>query len=166
MQRLGMGFVISRNFNSKDMKKIKDEDLGNALKAIRDSQILKENGGKLPKEYDGYASSIGAAIINSGLLPALSFYTDIHKDVTKVRRFKLLQLIHQVMTPNDKEESYTKRNGLLEHVLKEVYPNTYNSSSAGIGTPDKIKLTKCTNRVLEAAVAVKMAMRNFPHTDS
>ena len=147
------------------MKKIKEVDLGNALKGIRESELLKANGGKLPKEYDGYASSIGAAIINSGLLPALSFYTDIHKDPKKVRRFKLLQLIHQVIEPTNTTAT-SKRNGLLEHVLQSVFPTTFNNSSAGIGAPDQNELAKLTKRILEAAVAVKMAMRNFPHADS
>ena len=52
------------------MKKIKNEDFANALKAIRNKENgLLNNHEVLSKEYDGYVSSLGASIINSCLLP-------------------------------------------------------------------------------------------------
>ena len=145
------------------MKKIKNEDFANALKAV---EAMLTNG-KLEKEYDGYVSSLGASIINSGLLPTLSFYTDVHKNTSEVRRFKLLKAVFAVMNPTAAKAAGSDNKGLLNYVLAKVYGEGFKQAPAGtLGEGDTKELTKQKNRLLEAAVAVKLAMRNFKHSDS
>jgi len=148
------------------MKKIKDADLANALNAIR--VILLDDNEVMPKEYDGYAASFGAAVINSGILPALSFYTDIHKASDKVRRYKFLKTIYKVLHPEVAVEDITD-NALLEYTLNKAYSNyspTAPPQAGALGTLDKATLNATKKRIMEAAVAVKLAMRNFKHSDS
>lgn len=148
------------------MKKIKNDDLLNALNAIQKATFLFKDQDKLilEKEYDGYVSSLGASVINSGLLPTLSFYTDIHKDKNKVRRYKLLKVVFAVMNPTAANNA---PNGLLKYVLEKVYGVSYDSYRAG-AMPAIIPaaLAEQKKRLLESAVAVKLAMRNFEHSDS
>jgi len=157
-----MVFVTLQNLAK--MKKIKEIDLVNALNAIRD--ILLKDDGILPKEYDGYAASFGPAIINSGLLPALSFNTDIHKASDKVRRFKFLKVLYKVIEP-DVAVKEIKDNALLEYTLNKAYSSYSPTARPGaLGTLDKTALNATKKRIMEAAVAVKLAMRNFKHSDS
>ena len=148
------------------MKKIKNEDLANALLAIDNSQLFK-SGKILEKEYDGYVSSIGASVINAGLLPTLSFYTDIHKRSDQVRRYKLLKVIFAVMDSRAATQANNVDNGLLNYVLKKVYGPDYDRARPGsLGNPSSKELATQKKRFLEAAVAVKLAMRNYQHSDS
>ena len=150
------------------MKKIKDNDFRLALDAIAENKILFNEKGQLIKEYDGYIASMGASIINSGLLPTLSFYTDIHnkndKKPKEARRYKLLKTLFKVVD-NDRANNLDK--GLLEYTLSEVYEDYNSTASVGnLGQKNEQKLRTLKNRVLESAVAVKLAMRNFEHSDS
>jgi len=151
------------------MKKIKNDDLFNALNVIQKATFLFKDQDKLilEKEYDGYVSSLGASVINSGLLPTLSFYTDIHKDKNKVRRYKLLKVVFAIMDPVAAKNANNASNGLLKYVLEKVYGVSYDSYRAG-AMPDIIPtaLAEQKKRLLESAVAVKLAMRNFEHSDS
>lgn len=145
------------------MKKINSEILGRALKAISNSHLFK-SGQILEKEYDGYISSFGASVINSGLLPALSFYTDVHKSKSKPRRYKVLKVIFQVVSP---EEANDKDDGLLNYTLSKVIGGfSETASSNELGEVNKKELRKIRAKILEASVAVKLAMRNFEHADS
>ena len=160
MRPLVTVFVTLQNLLK--MKKVKEIDLVNALSAIRESGLLINN--ILPKEYDGYAASFGPAIINSGLLPALSFNTDIHKAADQVRRYKFLQVIYKVLEPTS---TSVPNNALMEYTLGKVFSNYSPTARAGeFGTLDKAALNKLKRRILEASVAVKLAMRNFKHADS
>lgn len=144
------------------MKKIKNEDFANALTAIE--HHLLNTHKIMSKEYDGYISSFGASVINSGLLPTLSFYTDIHKNSSEVRRYKLLKVLFKVLNPETQNNSDT---GLLDHVLAKIYGTGYRKDARGPLPPIKHEeLAKMKKRLLEVAVAVKLAMRNFKHSDS
>ncbi len=146
------------------MKKIKNEDFAKALQAIDNGQLFKE-GKIIEKEYDGYVASIGASVINSGLLPTLSFYTDIDKkDKSNIRRYKLLQVIFAVMDDTAAGQASNPKTGLLDYVLHIVFEN-YNTRGAPLGRIKKLALVKVRQRFLAAAVAVKLAMRNFEQSD-
>ena len=119
-------------------KKISNEALATALNEIKVIVDHTEDG-KLPKEYDGYAASLGPAIITSGLLPAIAFYSDSKKEGPK----KLIKIIARVCDyPED----------LLTHIIEH--------------RADKLKMARFKKKILQATVAIKLAMRNFPHTDS
>ena len=148
------------------MKKIKNEDFANAIKAIKEGPLFKREE-ILEKEYDGYVASVGASVINSGLLPTLSFYTDVDKkERGKVRRYKLLQVIFQVMDTEAAHRAGDSKTGLLDHVLQSVFADYATAKAGALGAPDKQILRKKTQDFLRAAVAVKLAMRNFEQSDS
>ena len=121
-------------------KKISNEALRIALTKIENKLLVN---GVLPKEYDGYAASLGPAILNSGLLPALAFYSDTEKK----NRVKLLEVIAKTAGYQVGET------GLLRYVLDKSDKNPK-------------ELAKLKREILQATAAVKLAMRNFPHSDS
>jgi len=141
------------------MKRIKNEDLKKALDSIKNSELVDDQG-RLTKEYKSYVASIGASIINSGVLPTLAFYTDIHKKKKKVeeekketRRYKLLKVLFHVMYEKEgNEQFWDLDNGLLEYALNAGSANQSESKKA---------LKNIRQRILEAARATKLAMRNF-----
>ncbi|MBP9076709.1 MAG: hypothetical protein KBG02_07590 [Haliscomenobacter sp.] len=105
---------------------------------------------KIYEEYDGYAASLGAAIVTSGLLPALSFYTDVAKpDVNKnnqplPRRYKILQAISAVLGLGN------GKTALLDHVL----------------SLDQAEENAIKKEILSASIALKLALRSFEHIKS
>ena len=131
------------------MKKKMQEDIIRALKIIKQVDML-ENG-KLPNEYKGYISSYGAAVGQSGLLPATMFFSEKPANNpklsdTKLRRTKLMRAIHAVL--KKKEQADTDAHVLLNHA-KMVYSDTQE-----------------VRKILNAAVALKMAMRAFASDDA
>lgn len=66
--------------------KLNEDLIRTAIKAIEQKEIV-ENG-EYPSQYSGYIASFGAAIIKSGLLPAVIFFENAdansEKDKTKV----------------------------------------------------------------------------------
>jgi CRISPR-associated protein Cmr5 len=125
------------------MKKKMQDSIVHALSVITKVGML-ENG-KLPNEYKGYISSYGAAVGQSGLLPATMFFSEKPAQNpkltdTKLRRTKLMRAIYAVLK---KEEPSTN-----EHVLLNYAKLNYTNR------------TEIQN-ILNAAVALKMAMRAY-----
>ncbi|HNR18087.1 MAG TPA: type III-B CRISPR module-associated protein Cmr5 [Chitinophagaceae bacterium] len=112
--------------------------------------IIREGigkGNKVAEEYDGYAASLGPAIIASGLLPAISFYTDIHKDKgdSKPHRFEILRIISGVLKNKDNMQITSDKNGLLEFLLDK-----------NIQEREALKPV-----IMDAVIAIKLSLRNF-----
>ena len=138
MPVLVMGFVNFKKYN--DMKKKMQEDIIHALDMIKKVDMLDKNG-KLPNEYKGYISSYGAAVGQSGLLPATMFYSEKgSSDKTKKMRCRLMQAIYAVLK---KEEPSTN-----EHILLDYAKLNYDNMSEA-------------QNILNAAIALKMAMRAY-----
>ena len=117
-----------------------------ALQYIKENLATEDDA--VDEKYDGYAASLGPAIITSGLLPAIAFYTDLHRSGdANVRRFKIINIISSIIStdgvviPNCGQD-----NALLEYL---IIPSN--------DTP-AIK-----DKILDAIVAVKLAFRNFKH---
>ncbi len=130
-----------------------NKELRDKIKPALDAAINKlEPIGerKIYEEYDGYAASLGAAIMTSELLPALSFYTDVAKpDVNRnneplPRRYKILQAISAVLGLGN------GKTALLDHVL-------------GLDLAQEKALKK---EILSASIALKLALRSFEHIKS
>lgn len=98
--------------------------------------------GEVPSEYFGYISALGAAIIQSGILPALIFFGE--KGGGRQDRSKLMKAI---MLMNDWE-------GDSLHQYYRFRPGSTvrrnNSDKAGI-----------ERQILDSAVALKLALRTF-----
>jgi hypothetical protein len=133
------------------MKKRIEKYIPHALKAVR-AELLKNPANKTDvyEEYDGYAASLGASIITSSLLPALSFYTDIHRsgEKEKPRRYKILKAIAQIVN-TDGMAVPVADNGLLEFMILAANNTAENKA-----------------KIIDASIALKLALRNFNHVKS
>lgn len=96
--------------------------------------------GKIPKEIDGYIASFGTSIRQSGLLTAIAFYENKNSE-KKDNRSKLMEAILELI---DKK----KEPPLFEYVRKNK---------------DNDPLLK--EKIMDAATALKMAMRVFEFTE-
>jgi CRISPR-associated protein Cmr5 len=102
-------------------------------------RVLKEefSDDKIPSAYNGYISSFGASIIQSGLLPTLALFEK--KDApTKEDKSKLTELILKILNEN------SNYNTLLEYVLDSK--------------DDKLYLKQ---KILDISIALKLSIRTF-----
>ena len=122
------------------------------------------------KEYDGYAANLGAAIRRSGLLPALSFYTDVHKmkDNNKPYRNRLLVAILYTLEealPDDREDQGRE---LLKRVVQAGYgANVFDNTDRtirGAQPTNSEAIADWRKRINSASVAIKLALRSYQHT--
>jgi len=91
--------------------------------------------GKIASAYNGYISSFGASIIQSGLLPTLALFENTDAS-TKENKEYLSYLIIQVLTQSEDDRS------LLHYALQD-------------------KDTQLKQRILDIAVALKLCIRTF-----
>ena len=111
-------------------KKRIEKYIPDAMKVLKDE--FKE--GVIPSTYNGYISSFGASIIQSGLLPTLALFEK--KDApTKEDKSKLTKLILKILDD-------TFDGTLLEYALD-------NNS-------DRLK-----QQILDISIAIKLSIRTF-----
>lgn len=129
------------------MKNI-EKILPTAISIIRDTEgdkaILNEKG-EVPKEFNGYISSLGASIIMSGLLPTMVFFSQAGK--SRGNRTTVIFAI--------------------ENILNQAFPNIlYKEKNLLKTVEDMVKNNKDMQRLQEkiqlAAIALKLAIRIFP----
>lgn len=131
-------------------------------KALKAAPLYLLKVGKediIQKEYDGYAASLGASIRTSGLIPALAFYTDVHKEKKgskEARRYKLLQALAYIL-----ELDHEKEKALLNKVIAEVF----GENASSFNNPNIPVLKAWTEKILNASIALKLALRNFSHSE-
>ena len=108
-------------------------------------ELLNDKGG-INKQYNGYISSFGASVIQSGMLLALIF--NHQKDAnTEMDRNKLMKVIYRVVRPDDPAEG----SNLL----------IYYQSMEG----DKRNQKQLKQSILDAATAIKLVIRTFHLTN-
>jgi CRISPR/Cas system CMR-associated protein Cmr5 small subunit len=144
-----------------------------ALKAVEKYLAIKPASEEtrpdtVPKEYDGYAASFTASIVISGLLPTLSFYTDIHKskrgrEATEVLRYKTTQALMHIIHPT--EEPYAK-NALLMYAVEELYGEDALQADVSPGTSVDGVEPNLQETIMNAAIALKLALRNFKQVET
>jgi len=93
--------------------------------------------GEIPSAYNGYISSFGASIIQSGLKPTLALFENTNAN-SKEDKSYLPQIIFQILDKNAEGSS------LLKYVLNNKRDEAY------------IK-----QQILDIAVAVKLSIRTF-----
>jgi len=118
-----------------------DKLIPKAIKAANhcianNKEIFKKYNGAIPSEYNGYISSFGAAVLQSGLNAAIAFNESENSRSARNKRPLMQAILELIKNENDKEEK------LLEYVLS-------NDSSE---TKDKI---------MDAVTALKLAIRTF-----
>jgi len=102
-------------------------------------QVLKETfaDGTFPSSYNGYISSFGASVIQSGLTPTLALFEN--RDVkTKEKKELLTNIILQILAPNAQEET------LLEYILNSSEHEKY-----------------LKKKILDISIALKLSLRTF-----
>jgi CRISPR/Cas system CMR-associated protein Cmr5 small subunit len=149
------------------MKKKVEKYVPAALEAVR-KVLAKRDATNKPtskvyEEYDGYAASFGASVVTSGLLPTLSFYTDVHKDDKNKkgkllpRRYRILQALAHILQKHEHqfEEEDTPASNDTEPLTRKTAVLDF-----AIGNPSLKK------DILAASIALKLALRNFEHIKS
>ena len=83
-------------------KKRIEEYIPKALEVVEEEFKSKV----IPKEYNGYISSFGAGLVQSGLKPTVAIYENKNdKDKTQQDRTKLPKMILKIIEPNSSESS-------------------------------------------------------------
>ena len=106
-----------------------------AIDAISDGEMATD--GKVEKEYKGYISSMGASILQSGLIATLAFYS------------------------KDAEGSGAKRTYLLKAIGVLVVPDNNNSELLKYVLVNPSNQRKIENDISNALIALKLALRTF-----
>jgi hypothetical protein len=149
-----------------------------AIDAVK-HYFLQPGTDEVKKEYDGYAASLGAAIRTSGLLPALTFYTDVSRSYPF--RSDILEAIHycldderQLGDPRTVDKGKPKRQledarSLMKTVLiathrQKVYDD-HTPGMVSLGNGNEAVKREWTAKIVQASIALKLAMRNFKHTE-
>ena len=134
-------------FKTKNMKKNISKLLVHAENAVTSTLLKnkKENGlihKYIPKEYKGYISSFGAAIIQSGLLPAL--YFNHGSEGSTEDREKLMDAVFYIL--KNGYNITASENNLLKYAKEQARDN---------------ELKKVKNQILDAATALKLVIRTY-----
>lgn len=120
--------------------------LPTAIEAVQ-NQVVSDK--KVPKEFNGYISSFGASIIMSGLLPTLVFFSQEGK--SKGNRRSVIVAIEEILKKEN--NGLLSSEGSLLHTVKDNLNNA-----------DKIE--RLRNKIQEAAIALKLAIRIFPKSQN
>jgi len=108
-------------------------------KAIKAAKTHIADNKKIFKEYNGYISSFGASILQSGLKPAVAFNESASSSSAK-NKIPLMQAILELITEQEPEKDAKLLNYILEHPKKE---------------------SKIKHKIIDAAIALKLAIRTF-----
>ena len=135
------------------MKEKINELIPKAIQAIVDSKIANENG-EVEKEFKGYISSIGASIIQAGLLPSLAFFQNSSgkKADSCMVLDAVLMLIKNSNSANEKLITYV----INQCKTQNLATNTYTASNL-----DKEKLYLIEEDIMDAIIALKLALRIY-----
>ena len=114
-------------------KKRVEEYIPKALSVVENTF----SSGVIPKEYNGYISSFGAGLVQSGLKPTVAIYEN-KQSQSQQDRAKLPKMILQIIDPDSNEQS------LLRYII--------NSNEDENLLKEKIK---------DASIAIKLVIRTF-----
>lgn len=124
-----------------------------AIRAIEKNNIPVGEKKEVPNEYKGYIDTFGAVIVQNGLLPAVVFYENSGSDDIKEKRRKLLRAILEVIKPGN----------TLAAPVPDGMTTLYQYIIQGMQHKE---LKTLRREVVEAAIAVKLALRTFPFSKS
>ena len=141
--------------------------LSSALEAAKKFITMDNEQLSVPKQFKGYISSFGASVIQSGLMPTLAFYSDAKK--AKGDRSLLIPALVYMLFKNeiyalnsdvqyaldalekDKEKDLKSRIHIFFNWLLE----------ANKANPEKLR-----KELMDASIALKLALRTFREVDS
>lgn len=119
------------------MKKQVEKYLPAAIDIIVEVEIANEKL-EVENKFNGYFSSLGAAIVQSGLIPALAFFSNENSEASR-ERAKILKAIYKLVVV---DEGQIPARALLDYAIKS----------------NDIKLT---SKIIDATVALKLATRTY-----
>jgi len=122
------------------MKKRIEKYLPDAIDIISKTGIANSNN-EVDSKFNGYFSSLGAAMVLSGIKPALAFYSNTK---TTKERVKILQAIYRLVIDNKDD---VKENELLHYYIEHE---------------DEPMLKY---KIIDAATALKLAIRTYKFKD-
>ena len=123
-----------------------------AMDVIESSGIAHD--GVVKKEYKGYISSMGASIIQAGLLATLAFYQN--DSGKKAKSSFLLKAILSLIKPNNSTGT-----NLIKYVINESIKDNVTNNYVSVVDLDSDKLYVLEQEVSDALVALKLALRTF-----
>lgn len=126
-----------------------------ALNALKESGIA-DNDNNVPKEFKGYISSMGASIIQTGLLATIAFYgNDENK---KADSSKLLDAILRLL----KGEDYNLGDKLIGYVIEQTKKDNVRTTEIKVAEDlDTTKLQLVEEEINDALIALKLALRTY-----
>ena len=121
-----------------DRKQI-DKFLIEADKVLKNDHIKIVENNQIVSTFVAYVAMFGTAVIQNGLLPALTFFSA--ESENGVERYKIIQAISWMLTGDDNRKSLLNNCIELQH--------------------DKDKFVKKTKEIVNASIALKMMMRTY-----
>ena len=106
------------------------------------TNITQNNGKEIPKQYNSYIASFGAAVNQSGLIAALAFFCNENAN-DEQDRHKLMAIIYKIM--QDKDPDIPECDNLFHYVI------ALNSQ----------QIHKAKEEIMTIAVALKLAIRTY-----
>lgn len=145
----------SQNFNV--MKKRIEKYIPDAIRLIKDVKIADEEG-NVNNEFNGYFSSFGAAIVQSGLRPALAFFSNIKKGKTEDRA-KIMVAIYLLVVPMKAQEALQQKITLLQKKEDQEKERILALLNYVLNHEAEEKLLKA--KIIDASIALKLAVRTY-----
>lgn len=122
------------------MKKRIEKYLPRAIEIVKEVGIADEDN-RVPSEFNGYISSFGAAIIQSGLKPAAAFFSN-ESSRTEKQRSLVVKAVYKLITDTRDEEIEAK--SLFDHIKQ-----------------NEGRIRSLTEEIIDASVALKLAIRTY-----
>jgi len=121
------------------MKQRIEKYLPKAIEFISEVEIANSDG-VVDSRFNGYFSAFGAAIIQSGMKPALAFYAN---DKTTKDRSNILKAVYKLIVPEAEQDNPVEAKSLLKYYIDNE-------------TNPMLK-----HKILDATVALKLAVRTY-----
>lgn len=128
-----------------------------AIQAIKDSKMA-DSSNVVNKEFKGYISSMGASILQTGLLATIAFYAN--DDNKKAKSSFLLKAIFLMIKPNN-----SNTNNLITYVINQSKKDANLPDNVSINNLDFDKLYLEEEKITNALIALKLALRTFKLTE-
>ena len=137
------------------MKKRIEKYFPAAMKAIEDVLQGGDVSKVIDREYQGYISAFGAAILQMGLMPTLAVHADEGSGAIRDKRM-LLDVLARTMN----------QGGFLsEKAQKALKDKTDQLFKVAVEGNDELR-KELTEHLLDVAIAVKLCLRTFKLTES
>ncbi len=120
------------------MKRRIEKYIPKAISIIEEVKIANNN--EVKNEFHGYFSSLGASIIQSGIVPAMAFFSNENSRASK-ERAKILKAIYKLIVPDTENNIDAK--ALLYYSIEHKNDEDL------------------APKIIDASIALKLAVRTY-----